>query len=95
MHSGLHTGKVQSQSRRFERWQIGPVHDQGPPLSDERRSHIRALALALQVGYWDIEAPMAERGVEVDHATVNRWVVKLARLLLSDARRHKRIRRSS
>lgn len=28
------------------------------------------------VSYRDLEEIMAERGVEIDHATLNRWVVK-------------------
>ena len=31
------------------------------------------------VSYRDFEEIMAERGVEVDHTTLNRWVVKYAR----------------
>ena len=33
---------------------------------------------------------MGERGVEVDHATLNRWVVKLAPLIASRAQERKR-----
>ena len=33
---------------------------------------------------------MAERGVTVDHATINHWVVKFSPTLLRNARRHKR-----
>jgi len=36
-----------------------------------------------------IEELMAERGVEVDHATVNRWVVKFSPRLLKAAQGHK------
>jgi putative transposase len=28
------------------------------------------------VSYWDFEEIMAERGVQIDHVTLNRWVVK-------------------
>jgi len=28
------------------------------------------------VSYRDLEEKMAERGVQIDHATLNRWVVK-------------------
>jgi transposase-like protein len=49
--------------------------------------------LRCKVSYRVIEELMAERGAEVDHATVNRWVVKRARLLLAEPRRHKSIRR--
>jgi putative transposase len=54
------------------------------------RRHLRC-----KVSYWVIEDLMAERGAEVEHATINRWVVKRTRLLLAEARRHKRIRRLS
>lgn len=30
------------------------------------------------VSYRDLEEIMAERGVQVDHATLNRWVVRYA-----------------
>jgi transposase-like protein len=30
------------------------------------------------LSYRDLEAMMAERGVEVDHSTINRWVLKFA-----------------
>jgi putative transposase len=39
-----------------------------------------------KLSYRDIEELMAERGVSVDHATVNRWVVKFSSLLLKAAR---------
>ena len=45
--------------------------------------------LRFKLGYRDIEELMAERGVNVDHATINRWVVKFAPLLGLRARRHK------
>lgn len=32
---------------------------------------------------------MAERGVEVDHATLNRWVVKFSPLIACEAQRRK------
>ncbi len=46
--------------------------------------------LRFKLSYRDIEELMAERGVFVDHATINRWVVKFSPLLLLQARRHKR-----
>jgi putative transposase len=46
--------------------------------------------LRFKLSYRDIEELMAERGVRVDHATVNRWVVKFSPMLLRSARRHKR-----
>jgi transposase-like protein len=32
--------------------------------------------VAYALSYRDIEEMMTERGIKVDHATVNRWVVK-------------------
>ena len=41
------------------------------------------------VSYRDLEEILAERGVEVDHATLNRWVVKYAPLLAAQAQKRK------
>ncbi len=41
------------------------------------------------VSYRDLEEIMAERGVELDHATLNRWVSRYAGLV-ADASRHKK-----
>lgn len=41
------------------------------------------------VSYRDLEEIMAERGVEVDHATLNRWVAKYSPLIANSARRRK------
>ena len=46
--------------------------------------------LRYKLSYRDIEEIMAERGVDVDHATLNRWVVTYAPSLVAEARRHKR-----
>ena len=37
------------------------------------------------VSYRDLEEIMAERGVEVDHATLNRWVIKFSPLIAKEA----------
>ena len=37
------------------------------------------------VSYRDLEEIMAERGVEIDHATLNRWVVKYSPLIAANA----------
>ncbi len=42
------------------------------------------------VSYRDLEEIMAERGVDVDHATLNRWVVKYAPLISKHAQKRKR-----
>lgn len=39
--------------------------------------------------YRDLEEIMAERGVSVDHATLNRWVARYAGQVAEDARRRK------
>jgi hypothetical protein len=41
------------------------------------------------VSYRDLEEIMAERGVAVDHPTLNRWVVKYSPLIACQARRRK------
>ncbi len=41
------------------------------------------------VSYRDLEEILAERGVEVDNATLNRWVAKYSPLIASTARRRK------
>ncbi len=41
------------------------------------------------VSYRDLEEIMAERGVSVDHATLNRWVARYAGQVAEDARRRK------
>ena len=42
------------------------------------------------VSYRDLEEILAERGVSVDHATLNRWVVKFAPLIADRAQARKR-----
>ena len=41
------------------------------------------------VSYRDLEEIMAERGVDVDHTTLNRWVIKYAPLIATEAQRRK------
>ena len=41
------------------------------------------------VSYRDLEEIMAERGVDVDHATLSRWVVKFAPIIAVEAQRRK------
>lgn len=45
--------------------------------------------LRYKLSYRDLEEMMAERGVQVDHATINRWVLKFSPLLMAEARKHK------
>jgi putative transposase len=42
-----------------------------------------------KLSYRDVEELMAERGVKVDHATINRWVVRFAPVLAEKARHFK------
>jgi len=42
------------------------------------------------VSYRDLEEIMAERGVEVDHATLNRWVVKFSPTIAENAQARKK-----
>lgn len=42
------------------------------------------------VSYRDLEEILAERGVKVDHTTLNRWVVKYAPRIAANAQRRKR-----
>jgi transposase, IS6 family len=38
------------------------------------------------ISYRDVEELLAERGIDVDHVTVYRWVQRLTRLLIDAAR---------
>jgi putative transposase len=42
------------------------------------------------VSYRDLEEIMAERGVDVDHATLNRWVVKFSPQIAANAQTRKK-----
>ena len=42
------------------------------------------------VSYRDLEEIMAERGVQVDHTTLSRWVTKYAAQVAEEARRTKK-----
>ena len=42
------------------------------------------------VSYRDLEEILAERGVAVDHATLNRWVVKYSPLIAANTQTKKR-----
>jgi putative transposase len=46
--------------------------------------------LRYSLSYRDIEALMKERGVEFDHATVQRWVVKYTPILETKFRKRKK-----
>lgn len=42
------------------------------------------------VSYRDLKKIMVERGVEIDHATLNCWVVRFSQLIAANARSRKR-----
>ncbi len=42
------------------------------------------------VSYRDLQEIMVERGVEIDHATLNRWVVRYAPQIAAQAQKRKR-----
>ena len=46
--------------------------------------------LAYALSYQDIEDLMLERGTEVDHSTINRWVVKYSPELEREFRKYKK-----
>ena len=54
------------------------------------RSHAVFFYVRYAVSYRDLEEIMAERGVIVDHATLNRWVVKFSPLIAANAQARKR-----
>lgn len=41
------------------------------------------------VSYRDLEEILTERGMQIDHATLNRWVVKYAPLIAAEAQKRK------
>ncbi len=67
---------------------------QAPEVYDVQRPSFRSLSdpavRALVSGLWPEppkrEAMMAERGIEVDHATIHRWTVSLSRSIDASAR---------
>ncbi len=46
--------------------------------------------VSYKLSYREIEEMLAERGIRVDHATVNRWVIRFAPIIEINARRLKR-----
>ena len=51
--------------------------------------------LRYPVSYHDLEEIMTERGVDVDHATLNRWVIEYGPLLAEEAQKRKQQTASS
>jgi putative transposase len=52
--------------------------------------HAASFYVRYAVSYRDLEEILAERGVAVDHATLNRWVVKYSPLIAVNAQARKR-----
>jgi putative transposase len=46
--------------------------------------------VAYSLGLRNLEEMIAERGFEVDHSTVHRWVIKIVPLFEKAFRKHKR-----
>ena len=51
--------------------------------------------VSYKLSYREIEEILAERGIRVDHATINRWVIRFAPMIEANARRLKRKNGSS
>jgi hypothetical protein len=61
---------------RFE-WRGGEnAQLQGCSLRQGHHPDVRAVVCRLPAHYRHLEEMMQERGVSVDHATINRWVLK-------------------
>ena len=54
-----------------------------PARSDSPRS---SLASALRASYRDVEELLAERGIDLDHVTIYRWVQRFTPMLIDAAR---------
>ena len=46
--------------------------------------------MAYPLSYWHLEEMMEERGVSVDHSSINRWAIRFLPLVEKMARKHKR-----
>jgi putative transposase len=73
-------------------WQraVGVIEFKGVHYPKSVILHAVFFYLRYAVSYRDLEEIMAERGVKVDHATLNRWVVKFAPLIAARAQARKR-----
>src|SRR5438445_4679298 len=63
---------------------------QGGPFSTRDHSHGCALVCGVSLSYRHVEELMEERGVPIDHATIQRWVVKYSPQLEEAFHRRKR-----
>jgi len=67
-------------------------------MIDFKRSHFPKSVISYAVffyvrygvSYRDLEEIMAERGVKIDHSTLNRWVVKFSPLIVANAQARKK-----
>lgn len=66
------------------------VSFKGPHFPKDVILHAVFFYLRYGVSYRDLEEIMAERGVTVDHTTLNQWVERYAGQVAEDARRRKR-----
>jgi putative transposase len=73
-------------------WQraVGVIEFKGMHYPKSVILHAVFFYLRYAVSYRDLEEIIAERGVKVDHATLNRWVVKFAPLIAARAQARKR-----
>src|SRR5262245_29563129 len=60
------------------------------PFPQRGHSHGGALYVAYPLSARHVEELMAERGVDVDHSTINRWTIKYSPLLEEAFHRRKR-----
>lgn len=67
-----------------------PISFKGAHFPKDVILHAVFFYLRYSVSYRDLEEILAERGVRVDHATLNRWIVKYAPLVADIARQQKR-----
>ena len=70
--------------------EVGPVVSfKGAQFPKEVILHAVFFYVRYGVTYRDLEEILAERGIKVDHATLNRWVVKYASVLAAVAQKRK------
>ena len=75
----------------MSRWEAGKVVEfKGVHYPKSVILHAVFFYLRYAVSYRDLEEIMSERGVKVDHATLNRWVVKFAPRIAAQAQARKR-----
>lgn len=77
------TGEAVESSSSLVAAEVG-VHRVPVPRGGDRRRG--PLVLRYNLSYRDVEELLAERGVEVDHVTVFRWVQRFTPLLADAAR---------